>query len=131
MKISYLILASSLSLICIQSNAGFADTMRDLRSTLSQFNETSKEVSNTAREWTGSRTNNTSNYTNSSFTVGQQLRPKINNLPLYQSADKSGVVLNKLSKSADIIFAGNATKTGLIEVTTEYGNGWIESHLVQ
>ena len=75
MKISHLILASGLSLICIQTNAGFADTMRDLRSTLSQFNETSKEVSNTAREWTGNRANNTSNYTNSSLTVGQQLRP--------------------------------------------------------
>ena len=105
--------------------------MRDLRNTLNQFNETSKEVSNTAKEWTGSRATTNSNYAANGFSMGQQLRPKINNLPLYQTADKSSQVINKLSKNADIIFAGNMTKTGLIEVTTEHGNGWIESHLVQ
>ena len=131
MKIRHLVIVSSLSLASIPVYAGFADTMRDLRNTLNQFNETSKEVSNTAKEWTGSRATTNSNYAANGFSMGQQLRPKINNLPLYQTADKSSQVINKLSKNADIIFAGNMTKTGLIEVTTEHGNGWIDPHLVQ
>ncbi len=55
MKIRHLVIVSSLSLASIPVYAGFADTMRDLRNTLNQFNETSEEVSNTAKEWTGSQ----------------------------------------------------------------------------
>ena len=46
------------------------------------------------------------------------------------ASNKSSKVKTKLSKNSDIIYAGNVSSNGLIEVTTEYGNGWVESHLI-
>ena len=68
--------------------------------------------------------------TNIERTIGQKITPKLNNLPLYETSNKSSKVKTKLSKNSDIIYAGNVSSNGLIEVTTEYGNGWVESHLI-
>lgn len=121
---------SIISLCAFNTQAGFADSMRELRNSLGQFNETTKVVTGTAKDMTGFGANKQL-VAQSGFTVGQRLYPKINNLPLYQSSNKSSLVTSKLSKNTDVIFAGNTNPNGLIEVTTEYGNGWVESHLVQ
>ena len=50
MKISPLILMFTIFASSMSSYAGFADSLRDLRGTLSQINETTKEVAGTAKE---------------------------------------------------------------------------------
>ncbi|WP_147394209.1 hypothetical protein [Acinetobacter tianfuensis] len=129
-KLSLLIL-SAMTALTPAAHAGFADTMRELRGTLNQITETTKELSGTAKEVSGFGSGANSSNANASYTAGQRLYPKINNLALYQSPNKSSPVVSKLSKNTDVVFAGNMNKNGLIEVSTEYGNGWIESHLVQ
>ncbi len=129
MKISPMILMFTIFASSMSSYAGFADSLRDLRGTLSQINETTKEVAGTAKEMTKFRGNNETS-TNIERTIGQKITPKLNNLPLYETSNKSSKVKTKLSKNSDIIYAGNVSSNGLIEVTTEYGNGWVESHLI-
>lgn len=58
MKISPLILVFTIYASSTSSYAGFADSLRDLRGTLSQINETTKEVAGTAKEMTKFRGNN-------------------------------------------------------------------------
>jgi len=129
MKISSILLLSFSAAFTASAQAGFAETMRELRNTLGQITDTTKEVTGTAKELGGFTSGGNTN--SSSFKSGQSLYPKINNLALYQSANKSSSVLTKLTKSTDLIFSGNASNNGFIEVTTEHGNGWVESHLVQ
>lgn len=117
------------TIFCAQAHAGFADSMRDLRGTLSQITDTTKEITGVTKELGGFKSGGNANSSN--FKSGQSLYPKINNLALYQSANKSSSVLTKLTKNTDLIFSGNASNNGFIEVTTEHGNGWVEAHLVQ
>ena len=120
---------SAACMFCAQTHAGFADSMRDLRGALSQITDTTKEISGVTKELGGFKSNGNANSSN--YKAGQSVYPKINNLALYQSANKSSTVLTKLSKSTDLVFSGNASNNGFIEVTTEHGNGWVEAHLVQ
>lgn len=86
------------------SHAGFADTMRDLRSTLGQISATTKELGALRAD-----SSQVSSNSNSSLSAGQWLHPKINNLALYQSPSKSAPVLGKLQKNTDIIFQAIVT----------------------
>lgn len=126
--ISILILSAALP-VSISSQAGFADSLRDLKGTLSQLTDTTKEVTGFSKEVLGNRAGTQPQYT-TGYNLGQNLSPKVNNLPLYQGANKSGPVMTRLSKSSTLVFAGNSHNSGLIEVTTDYGNGWVEAHLV-
>ena len=78
MKISPLILMFTIFASSMSSYAGFADSLRDLRGTLSQINETTKEVAGTAKEMTKFRGNNETS-TNIERTIGQKITPKLNN----------------------------------------------------
>jgi hypothetical protein len=120
---------SATYMLCAQTHAGFADSMRDLRGALSQITDTTKEITGVSKEFGSFK--GTANTNNSNYKAGQSVYPKINNLALYQTANKSSSVLTKLSKSTDLVFSGNASNNGFIEVSTEHGNGWVEAHLVQ
>lgn len=126
--ISILILPALLS-VSLSSQAGFGDSLRELKGTLTELTDTNKEITGFSKEVVGNRASTQPQYT-AGYHLGQNLSPKVNNRPLYQSANKSAPVMTKLSKSSTLVFAGNSHHSGLIEVTTDYGNGWIEAHLV-
>ena len=129
MNIRYLLLLTSLTVFPMSLQAGFAESMRELRYNLGQLNETTRMVSDTAKGLKSSQHNVTSQQV--AWRTGQQLRPKINNLPLYQAAHTSSNVVHQLAQHHNIVFLGSHHANGLIEVATDYGNGWVEKHLVQ
>ncbi|QER40644.1 hypothetical protein F2A31_13430 [Acinetobacter suaedae] len=114
----------------VVSFAGFADTLRDLRNTLGQVSETTKQVAGISQDVRGAAGQNQQAGMQTNLAAGQTLRPKVNNISLYQSPNKSSAVIQKLSKSTDLVFSGNMQQ-GLYEVATDHGTGWVESHLVQ
>ncbi|RZF53088.1 hypothetical protein EXE30_08150 [Acinetobacter halotolerans] len=117
-------------MIPMNSHAGFADTLRDLRNTLGQVSETTKQVAGISQDVKNTSGQNQQAAIQTNLVTGQTLRPKINNISLYQSANKSSAVMYKLSKSTDLVFSGNVQQ-GLYEVATDHGTGWVEGHLVQ
>ncbi|MDO7413070.1 hypothetical protein Q5X48_14765 [Acinetobacter baumannii] len=112
------------------SYAGIADTLRDLRNTLGQVTDATKQVSGLSQDLKGATGQKQQTVLSSNLIAGQTVHPKVNNVLLYQSSDKSSIVIHKLSKSTDLVFSGNAQQ-GFYEVVTDYGTGWVEGHLVQ
>lgn len=112
------------------SHAGFADSLRDLRSSISQISGATKEASDLTKEVTGLTGSGSGRASGSSAASGQVLYPKINNVKLYQSANKGSSVVTKLSKGSEMVYSGNSSGA-FHQVTTEHGDGWVEASLVQ
>lgn len=131
LKFIQLLSISTLLSLSTLGHAGFGESLRELRGTLSELSQTAKEISGVGKEvgLTSNSGKSNKQQENSDHSVGQTLYPKVNNLSLYQSSSKSSSVIKKLSKNTDLIFSGQA-QNGLMKVTTEHGDGWVESHLV-
>lgn len=115
----------------LTAQAGLADSLRDIRSTISQINNTADEASSLGQEVTGMvGGGSTGSATTTGIAAGQILYPKINNVSVYQSANKSSNVLHKLSKSTEMVYSGSSN-AGFHMVTTEHGEGWVEATMVQ
>ena len=97
---------------------------------MGQVSETTKQVAGISQDVRGTAGQNQQAGMQTNLVAGQTLRPKVNNISLYQSPNKSSAVIQKLSKSTDLVFSGNMQQ-GLYEVATDHGTGWVESHLVQ
>lgn len=109
-----------------------------MRGAVTEIFQAAKEVTDVSKEM-GLNAGDNSNkqqdkantqQANANFTVGQTLFPKINNISLFQASSKSSSVMKKLTKTTDLIFTGQ-TQNGLMQVTTEHGEGWVEAHLIQ
>ena len=114
------------------SHAGFADSLRSIRDTVNQITYTSSDVKTMSSEVGGFMGIDKSVQTSSGTTIaaGQVLMTKINNVSLYQTANKAGTVLQKLPKGSEVVFSGNVNN-GLYSVTTEFGDGWVDANLLQ
>jgi hypothetical protein len=131
MKKYQTLLIGSLFLFTTSTHAGFADSIRELRNTIGQLSDTTKEITGVTKEVGALSGSGSEQATSTQYSSGQTLYPKLNNVSLYESASKSAPVIKKLTKSTDLVFTGKAHKSGFIQVTTEYGDGWVESHLIR
>lgn len=132
-----LMITCSLALLPTASQAGFADSLRSLRDTVNQITYTTSDVKSMSQEvgdFVGIKNLPTQPQvvtanTGTTLVSGQVMSTKINTVSLYQTADKTSAVLQKLPKGSEVVFSG-AVKNGLYLVTTEFGEGWVDANLV-
>lgn len=114
------------------SNAGLADSLRELRGTMSEITNTSREAGALNKEVGPASSPNTQMQQSSSGGIqsGDALVGKIANLKIYKEANKKSALLMLASKSDDLIYMGEESD-GLYRVTTPKGEGWVDKLLVK
>jgi uncharacterized protein YgiM (DUF1202 family) len=123
-------------LLGLQSQATYADLaqdLRQLRNTISETSKTGKELSDLAganKSTEPSRPQVKPSATDVSIKEGDVLVSKVDNIKLYQLADKKSNVMAKLSKRDEVIFTGYDSN-GLYSVNANGNEGWVEKILVK
>mgnify|MGYP000128898895 CR=1 FL=1 len=64
------------------------------------------------------------------FSPGDVLRPKINNLKIYESANRSSKALGTVNKSDELVFLGE-TLDGFLYVQGEAAEGWVQEIMLK
>lgn len=115
------------------ANAGLGDSLRELRGTIGEMTNTSREAGQLAKEVTPEKSPETAKSDASATTEiksGDAIVPKMDKVKVLKEANKKSAKLMQLSKTDEVIYMGEE-QNGMYRVTTSEGEGWVDKLLVK
>lgn len=121
-----------LMLLAGVAHAGLGDSLRELRGTISEVTNTSREVGELSKEVTPTKSPEaTKTNTNSTeIKSGDTIVAKMDKVKVLKEANKKSAKLVQLSKTDEVIYMGEE-QNGMYKVTTSEGEGWVDKLLVK
>lgn len=118
-------------LITKMANAGWDDSLRELRGSVGEIKNTSREVGRLGKEVgvANKEYSKATTVTSSEINSGDALIAKMNKVKVHKEANKESAKLLQLSKSDEVIYMGEV-QNGMYKVTTPEGEGWVDKLLV-
>lgn len=115
------------------ANAGLGNSLRELRGTIGEITNTSREAGQLAKEVTPEKLPEATKPEASISTEiksGDTVVPKMDKVKVLKEANKKSAKLAQLSKSEEVIYMGEE-QNGMYRVTTSEGEGWVDKLLVK
>lgn len=113
------------------ANAGWDDSLRELRGTVGEMKNTSREMGRLGNEVgvANKEYSKATTATSTEINSGDALVAKMNKVKVHREANKGSAKLLQLSKSEEVIYMGEV-QNGMYKVTTPEGEGWVDKLLV-